>query len=64
MSDTGGEYVIVEPGELDDIAPGRSKALEVSEFVDLDTVDPIFFDKTYYLGFPTGRVLTGAVTWG
>ncbi|RSS46508.1 Ku protein [Streptomyces sp. WAC07061] len=52
--DTGGEYVIVEPGELDDIAPGRSKALEVSGFVDLDAVDPIFFDKTYYLG-PKGK---------
>ncbi|MGX1542560.1 non-homologous end joining protein Ku [Streptomyces adustus] len=52
--DTGSEYVIVEPGELDDIAPGRSKALEVSGFVDLDTVDPIFFDKTYYLG-PRGE---------
>ncbi|MFJ2590752.1 Ku protein [Streptomyces sp. NPDC087538] len=48
--DTGGEYVVVEPEELDDIAPGRSKALEVSEFVDLDTVEPVFFDKTYYLG--------------
>ncbi|MET9675919.1 Ku protein [Streptomyces sp. NPDC006482] len=52
--DTGGEYVIVEPKELDDIAPGRSKALEVSEFLALDTVDPIFFDKTYYLG-PRGE---------
>ncbi|MFJ8856016.1 Ku protein [Streptomyces sp. NPDC102437] len=36
--DTGSEYVIVEPKEVDDIAPGRSKALEVSEFVDLDAV--------------------------
>ncbi|MCX5434659.1 Ku protein (plasmid) [Streptomyces sp. NBC_00257] len=52
--DTGGEYVIVEPEELDDIAPGRSRALEVSEFVDLDTVEPVFFDKTYYLG-PRGE---------
>ncbi|MEU7072328.1 Ku protein [Streptomyces narbonensis] len=52
--DTGGEYVIVEPKELDDIAPGRSKALDVSEFVDLDTVEPIFFDRTYYLG-PRGE---------
>ncbi|MEE1767126.1 Ku protein [Streptomyces sp. JV185] len=52
--DTGGEYVTVEPEELDDIAPGRSRALEVSEFVDLDTVEPVFFDKTYYLG-PRGE---------
>ncbi|WP_369147761.1 Ku protein [Streptomyces sp. R44] len=48
--DAGDEYVLVEPGELDDIAPGRSKTLEISGFVDLDEVDPIFFDKTYYLG--------------
>ncbi|TXS58008.1 Ku protein [Streptomyces sp. sk2.1] len=52
--DTGSEYVVVEPEELDDIAPGRSRALEVSEFVDLDTVEPVFFDKTYYLG-PRGE---------
>ncbi|MER6499224.1 Ku protein [Streptomyces sp. NPDC001455] len=52
--DTGSEYVIVEPKELDDIAPGRSKAIEVRGFVDLDAVDPIFFDKTYYLG-PRGE---------
>ncbi|MFD8011702.1 Ku protein [Streptomyces sp. NPDC058955] len=48
--DTGDEYVLVEPGELDDIAPGRSRVLEISGFVDLDEVDPIFFDRTYYLG--------------
>ncbi|MEU5811718.1 Ku protein [Streptomyces sp. NPDC047718] len=52
--DTGDEYVIVEPQELDDIAPGRSKSIEVSGFVDLDTIDPIFFDRTYYLG-PRGE---------
>lgn len=55
--DTGEEYVLVEPKELDEIAPGRSKSLEVSGFVDLDRVDPIFFDKTYYLG-PKGREYT------
>ncbi|MFI9723539.1 Ku protein [Streptomyces sp. NPDC052396] len=47
--DMGDDYVVVEPGELDEIAPGRSKALEISGFVDLEQVDPIFFDKTYYL---------------
>ncbi|WP_456044095.1 non-homologous end joining protein Ku [Streptomyces virginiae] len=52
--DTGEEYVLVEPKELDEIAPGRSRAIEISGFVDLDTVDPIFFDKTYYLG-PKGK---------
>ncbi|MBT2505697.1 Ku protein [Streptomyces sp. ISL-98] len=52
--DAGDEYVIVEPGELEDIAPGRSKALEITGFVDLEQVEPTFFDKTYYLG-PKGK---------
>ncbi|MBT1184998.1 Ku protein [Streptomyces sp. CJ_13] len=46
----GDEYVLVEPKELDEIAPGRSRSLEIAGFVDLAEVDPIFFDKTYYLG--------------
>jgi DNA end-binding protein Ku len=45
-----GEYVIVEPEELDDIAPGKSRSLEISTFVDLDDIDPIHFQKSYYLG--------------
>ncbi|MFD4630638.1 Ku protein [Streptomyces sp. NPDC058284] len=52
--DAGDEYVVVEPGELEDIAPGRSKALEITGFVDLEDVEPVFFDKTYYLG-PKGK---------
>ncbi|MFK0017055.1 Ku protein [Streptomyces sp. NPDC091027] len=52
--DTGGEYVLVEPKELDEIAPGRSQSLDIAGFVDLAEVDPIFFDKTYYLG-PRGK---------
>ncbi|MFD0257337.1 Ku protein [Kitasatospora indigofera] len=49
-----GEYVVVEPEELDQISPGRSKTIEITGFVDLDQVKPIFFDKTYYLG-PKGK---------
>jgi DNA end-binding protein Ku len=44
-----GEYVMVEPDELDDIAPGRSRSLEISTFVDLEEIDPIHFQKSYYL---------------
>ncbi|TDO34689.1 DNA end-binding protein Ku [Kribbella sp. VKM Ac-2527] len=44
-----GEYVIVEPDELDDIAPGRSRSLQIDTFVDLDEIDPIHFQKSYYL---------------
>ncbi|NUS55265.1 MAG: Ku protein [Streptomycetaceae bacterium] len=45
----GGDYVMIEPDELADIAPGRSKSLEIHQFVDLAEIDPIYFQKTYYL---------------
>ncbi|WP_051826051.1 Ku protein [Kitasatospora aureofaciens] len=51
---TEGEYVVVEPDELEQISPGRSRTIDIAGFVDLADVDPIFFDKTYYLG-PRGR---------
>ncbi|MGN5380823.1 Ku protein [Streptomyces lasalocidi] len=51
--DAGDEYVILEPGELGEIAPGRSRELEITGFVDLADVEPVFFDRTYYLG-PNG----------
>ncbi|WP_134662380.1 MULTISPECIES: non-homologous end joining protein Ku [Amycolatopsis] len=43
------EYVLVEQEELDEIAPGRSRSLEVESFVDLEEVDPLFFDRAYWL---------------
>jgi DNA end-binding protein Ku len=44
-----GEYVLVEPDELAAIAPGRSRSIEITGFVDLDEIDPIHFQKTYWL---------------
>ncbi|MFJ4674030.1 non-homologous end joining protein Ku [Kitasatospora purpeofusca] len=51
---TEGEYVVVEPEELEQISPGRSRTIDIAGFVDLADIDPIFFDKTYYLG-PRGK---------
>jgi DNA end-binding protein Ku len=44
------EFVLVEPEELDEIAPGRSRTIDIGSFVDLDEIDPIFYQKTYWLG--------------
>jgi DNA end-binding protein Ku len=44
-----GEFVLVEPEELADVAPGRSRTIDIQTFVDLDEIDPIFFQKTYWL---------------
>jgi DNA end-binding protein Ku len=45
-----GDYVVVEPDELDQISPSRPKTIDVTGFVDLDQVEPVFFDRTYYIG--------------
>jgi DNA end-binding protein Ku len=45
----GGEYVIIEPDELDAIAPGRSRTIDINTFVELDDIDPVHFQKTYWL---------------
>lgn len=46
----GGNYVLLDQDELDSVAPGRSRSLEVRTFVDLDDIDPVYFNKAYYLG--------------
>ena len=48
-----GRFVIVTPEELEAVEPGKSKTIEIEDFVDLDEVDPIYFEKTYYLA-PSG----------
>ncbi|MEC3976703.1 non-homologous end joining protein Ku [Amycolatopsis sp. H20-H5] len=44
-----GEYVLVEPDELDEVAPGRSRALEIDAFVDLGEIDPVYYQRSYWL---------------
>ena len=42
-------YVLIDPDELDAIAPGQSRSLEVHAFIDLGEIDPVYYAKTYYL---------------
>src|SRR5687768_3695541 len=44
-----GRYVTFDKGELDELRPASTRAIEVSDFVSLDDVDPIFYDRTYWL---------------
>ncbi|HKG44160.1 MAG TPA: Ku protein [Gaiellaceae bacterium] len=45
-----GQFVIVEDADLEAIAQrDTSRAIEISRFVPLDEVDPMFFDRTYFL---------------
>jgi DNA end-binding protein Ku len=52
--DLGGEYVVVTKEELKEVAPGKSETIEISDFVDLDRIDPVHFRQTYYLA-PRGK---------
>jgi DNA end-binding protein Ku len=45
----GGDYVIVTDEELEAVEPGRSRTIDITDFVDLDEIDPIYFQKTYYV---------------
>jgi DNA end-binding protein Ku len=45
-----GEFVIVEEADLEAIAQhDTSRTIDISRFVRLEEVDPIYFDRTYYL---------------
>jgi DNA end-binding protein Ku len=44
-----GNYVVFGKDELEKVAPEATKAVEIEAFVDLDGIDPLFFDKPYYL---------------
>jgi DNA end-binding protein Ku len=46
---TKGRYVIVEPGEIESLRPKGSHEIEIEEFVDLDDIDPLYFEQPYYL---------------
>ena len=41
-------YVTVDREELEELAPERTRAIDVEQFVDASTVDPIYFDVSYY----------------
>jgi DNA end-binding protein Ku len=42
-------YVVVRQEELDAVAPKATKAIEIQDFVSLDEIDPVFFDRAYYV---------------
>ena len=62
-----GRYVMIEPDELDVLKPKGSHAIEIEEFVDLDDIDPVYFEQPYYLapdakGMKPYKLLVDAMT--
>ena len=47
---TPGQYVPLTKDEMAALAPEKTRAIEVKDFVDLNEIDPMYFDSPYYLG--------------
>ena len=43
-----GELVTVPKEELERIRPGRSRSIDIEDFVEMEQIDPVSFDKSYY----------------
>ncbi|HTV94066.1 MAG TPA: Ku protein [Verrucomicrobiae bacterium] len=44
-----GQYVILTDEDFKKVNPEATQSVDILEFVDLDTINPMFFDKPYYL---------------
>jgi DNA end-binding protein Ku len=44
-----GQYVVVTDEEVKALAPKASRTIEIEDFVDLDQIDPVYFEQPYYL---------------
>ncbi|HVL05451.1 MAG TPA: Ku protein [Acidimicrobiales bacterium] len=42
-------YVTVTPEELEALDPKASKTIDIEDFVDLDQIDPVYYERPYYL---------------
>jgi len=44
-----GDFVIIEPEELEALEARENRAIEIESFIDQDEIDPIYFNKPYFL---------------
>ena len=48
-----GEYVVLSDEELETLAPEKTRDIDLRRFVDVDDLDPVFFERAYFLA-PAG----------
>ncbi len=51
---SSGKYVVVDTEEIQDLRPRTTKTIDVADFVDLGEIDPIYYERTYWLA-PAGE---------
>lgn len=54
-----GQYVVFEQDELNDLQPASTKTVDIEDFVALEDVDPLYFERTYHLA-PNGEAAAKA----
>lgn len=54
-----GHYVPIEPGELEALDIESRHTIDLTRFVDLDEIDPVWFDRPYFLA-PDGEIAAEA----
>lgn len=42
-------YVVITPDELESLEPRKTKTIDIEDFVDLEEIDPLYYDHPYYL---------------
>jgi DNA end-binding protein Ku len=51
---TPDRYVLIDSDELDALDPKATKTIDIEEFADLEEIDPIYYDHSYYLAPTAG----------
>ena len=46
---TKDRYVVITPEELESLDPEKTRTVDIEDFVDLDEIDPVYYDHPYYL---------------
>jgi DNA end-binding protein Ku len=44
-----GQFVVIRQEEIEGCSPEKTKAIEISDFVDLSDIDPVYYDRPYYI---------------
>ena len=52
---TKNNYVILEKEEIEDIKLKTTNTIEIKEFINSEEFDPLFIEKSYYVGPDTGK---------
>ena len=58
-----GHYVLLGEEDFEAARPEKSRSIEITDFVDLAEIDPIYFEKTYFLGPDAGALKAYSLLW-